>query len=143
MNEHRKQILEMLSAGKITADEAERLLSALEKESSPPGGASAGSKPFPKYLRVTVDADDARDGDTLAKVNIRIPIQLLRAGVRLTGLIPQEARERVNDALREKGVAFDVNQLRPENLEDLIEQLNELTVDVDDGKGQHVKVFCE
>ena len=26
MNEHRRQILEMLSAGKITADEAERLI---------------------------------------------------------------------------------------------------------------------
>lgn len=30
MNENRRQILEMLAAGKITADEAERLLVALE-----------------------------------------------------------------------------------------------------------------
>ena len=34
MNENRRQILEMLSAGKITADEAERLISAVEKEPS-------------------------------------------------------------------------------------------------------------
>lgn len=141
MNEHRRQILEMLAEGKISADEAERLIDALEKESSSSSGASP--RPFPKYLRVTVDADESSDRETLAKVNIRIPVALLRAGVRLTGLIPQEARERVNEALLEKGVAFDVNQLRPENLEDLIEQLNELTVDVDDGKGQRVRVFCE
>jgi len=30
MNENRRQILEMLSTGKITADEAERLIAALE-----------------------------------------------------------------------------------------------------------------
>ena len=30
MNENRRQILEMLAAGKITADEAERLIAALE-----------------------------------------------------------------------------------------------------------------
>jgi len=29
MNENRRQILEMLAAGKLTADEAERLLSAI------------------------------------------------------------------------------------------------------------------
>ena len=36
MNENRRQILEMLSAGKITADEAERLISAVEKEPATP-----------------------------------------------------------------------------------------------------------
>jgi len=32
MNEERKRILEMLAEGKINADEAERLLSALSRE---------------------------------------------------------------------------------------------------------------
>ena len=32
MNENRRQILEMLAAGKITAEEAERLLAALDPE---------------------------------------------------------------------------------------------------------------
>src|SRR3569833_3133087 len=32
MNENRRQILEMLAAGKITADEADRLLAALDPE---------------------------------------------------------------------------------------------------------------
>jgi len=31
MSENRRQVLEMLSAGKITAEEAERLIAALEK----------------------------------------------------------------------------------------------------------------
>ena len=35
MNENRRQILEMLAAGKITAEEAERLLVAVESDSTP------------------------------------------------------------------------------------------------------------
>ena len=35
MNDNRRQILEMLSAGKITADEAERLLAALDPGPAP------------------------------------------------------------------------------------------------------------
>ena len=38
MNEHRRQILQMLSEGKINADEAERLISALE---TPPAKSQA------------------------------------------------------------------------------------------------------
>jgi len=152
MNEHRRQILEMLSEGKITADEAERLIAALEKSDAPAsvGGASAPAKKA-KYLRVLVDAEDGGDPHQgPVKVNIRVPMQLLRAGVRLAGLIPAQARDHVNQALHEKGIPFDINQIRPENLEDLVDQLNELTIDVDvnnkNGYGDEkvkVRVFCE
>ena len=43
MNENRRKILEMLAAGQITADEAERLLAALEKGQTD----SAASGPAP------------------------------------------------------------------------------------------------
>src|SRR5580704_10081496 len=87
MSEHRRQILEMLSVGKITADEAERLIAALEKDAPSGGAPVAANCPAPKYLRVMVEQEKDRDGDTLAKtVNIRVPLQLLRAGVRLASL---------------------------------------------------------
>ena len=147
MSENRRQILHMLSLGQITADEAERLIAALEKE--PPSASSAehaASRPKTrsKYLRVLVDSEDGGDGPT--KVNIRVPMQLLRAGVKLAGLIPVRARDRVNDAMREHGMAFDLNQIRPENLEALIDQLEDLTVDVNqenDKEKVKVRVFCE
>ncbi len=144
MNEDRRQILQMLSDGKVTADEAERLFAALEAGPRPlesPGGAvRAGARP--KYLRVVVDAEDPNHPNGQTKVNVRVPMQLLRAGVRLGALIPAHARDRANEAMREHGVQFDLSQLKPENLEDLIEQLNELTVDVDQEKTK-VRVFCE
>lgn len=147
MSDERREVLQMLSEGKITTDEAERLLAALE-----PGvrATSAGSstdapwpanRPLPKYLRVTVDTDEpGEDGPT--KVNIRVPMQLLRAGVRLTSLIPPAARDEVNAEMRKHGVNFDVNTLKPENLEALVEQLADLEVNVDQEKTK-VRVFCE
>lgn len=143
MNEHRRKILDMLAEGKINADEAERLIAALEK-SPPPELSANATRGNPRYLRVVVDADEGVVGEAMTKVNIRVPLQLLRAGVRLAGLIPTEARRHVNEALREKGIAFDISQLKPENLEELIAQLNDLSVDIDHAKGQaRVKIFCE
>jgi hypothetical protein len=87
-----------------------------------------------------VDANDPGEGPT--KVNIRVPMQLLRAGVKLGSLIPAHARDKVNAAMAKEGIPFDLNQLKPENLEELVEQLNDLTVDVDNERAK-VRIFCE
>jgi hypothetical protein len=154
MNENRKQILEMLAAGKITADEAERLLAALESEPSPgapvssnsSGAKTTGSKTHPKYLRVLVEADESMTGNKgLTTVNVRVPMQLLRAGVRLAALIPQQAHNQLDNALSSHGIPLTLSQIKPENLEELIDHLEDLTVDVDgkQGNATKVRVFCE
>ena len=154
MNDNRRQILEMLSAGKITADEADRLLAALEPESIPvPNGASASNsatatavKARPKYLRVLVEADEDMTGmKGPTTVNVRVPMQLLRAGVRLAALIPQQAHDQLDQALSSHGVPLTLSQIKPENLEELIDHLEDLTVDVDgrDSNRTKVRVFCE
>ena len=150
MNEHRRQILQMLSEGKISADEAERLIAAMD---APPSfstfsdaGSSGAGKPRPKYLRVVVDSEDDGGHDGPTKVNVRVPMQLLRAGVRLAGLIPAPALRRANDAMQEQGIPIDLTQIKPENLEELVDHLNDLTVDVDQkdaGTKVKVRVFCE
>ena len=145
MSENRRQILQMLADRKITLDEADQLIAATERASA--AGAAPVEEPIrrnsrPKYLRVVVDSEDGGSGDKPAKVNIRVPMQLLRAGVRLSSLIPEQARDKVNAAMREQGVPFDLSQLKPENLEDLIEQLGDFSVDVED-ETTRVHVFCE
>jgi hypothetical protein len=145
MIEDRRSILQMLSESKITLDEADRLIAALERghadapQSSdrPPVGYNRAPS---KYLRVIVDTDEDEGGPT--KVNVRVPMQLLRAGVRLASIIPPHARDKVNAAMAENGVPFDINALKPENLEELVEQLNDLTVDVDQERTK-VRIFCE
>lgn len=144
MNEDRRSILQMLADGKITAEEAERLLAALDRTAPPPErtlAAPLGQSAQPKYLRVTVDTDEPGEGGP-TKVNIRVPMSLLRAGVRLTHLIPPKARDQVNAELEKNGVPFDLGELKPENLEALIDQLNDLQVDVADRRSK-VRVFCE
>jgi hypothetical protein len=139
MNENRRKILEMLATGQISADEAERLIAALDKDqsaASPANGSEPRSKAKAKYIRVLVEDNGS------SKVNIRVPMQLLRSGVKLASLIPDHARAHVNHALREHGVPFDLGQIKPENLEEVIDQLDDLTVDVDDKDGK-VRVFCE
>jgi hypothetical protein len=158
MNENRRQILEMLAAGRITADEAERLLVALEPEthskmgdgpgkSNGTNGVSAASaKNLSRYLRVLVEADQEMTGlKGPTTVNVRVPLQLLRAGVRLASLIPAQAHDQLDQALNRHGVPLTLSQIKPENLEELIDHLKDLTVDVD-GKGGNttkVRVFCE
>jgi len=133
MNEHRREILQMLSEGKISADEAERLLAALDKERP---AAEEGPQRRPKFLRVAVENEDE------TKVNVRVPMQLLRAGVRLASLIPPQERSRVDEAMRERGVTLDLAQIKPENLEELVDQLGEMTVDVNNDDVR-VRVYCE
>jgi hypothetical protein len=149
MNENLRQILQMLSEGKISAEEAERLIAALDEPgSSKAAGNGSGSegRARPKYLRVQVDSQDNDGHEGPTKVNVRVPMQLLRAGVKLAGLIPAPALRRANEAIHEKGIPLDLTQIKPENLEELVEQLNELTVDVDQADREtkvKVRVFCE
>jgi polyhydroxyalkanoate synthesis regulator phasin len=141
MNEQRRQILQMLTEGKVTADEAERLIDALERQQpESPTAATPRPNPRPKYLRVVLE--DNSSGDEPTRVNIRVPLQLLRAGVRLASLIPPQALIKVNAELDKSGVPIDLTQLKPQQLEELIDQLDDVTVDVDDPDTK-VQVFCE
>ncbi len=156
MNENRRQILEMLAAGKITAAEAEQLLAALEPDTTQTGGRPVGnagsgqpvgaSHARAKYLRVLVEADEEMTGlKGPTTVNVRVPLQLLRAGVRLAALIPQQAHNQLDQAFSRHGVPLTLSQIKPENLEELIDHLEDLTVDVDgkDGNKTRVRVFSE
>ncbi|MFG3340894.1 hypothetical protein [Glycomyces sp. NPDC048151] len=136
MNEQRKAILDMLAEGKITADEAERLLAAIEPEDAPNPARPKGKA---KYLRVVIKAQD--EGEP-TNVNVRVPIALLRAGVRLTALIPPRAIEEANSAMAKNGVNFDLGQLKPDELEELVNHLDEVTVDIDSSDAT-VRVFSE
>ena len=137
MNEERKRILNMLAQNKITAQEAEALLDAMSPQpatSAPDGGRALSADP--KYLRVLVEGGED-------KVNVRVPFQLIRAGVRLAALIPAAAHGPVNKALQERGIDVDVSKLKPEDFENLVQHLRDLTVDVESTRGEKVRVFCE
>jgi len=139
MNEERKKILEMLADGKINADEAERLISALESTGGDSGELrSAAGAPL-KYLRVLVEP--GQDSGNQERVNIRVPLKLIRAGLKLASFIPKDAQNKVNQALQDQGINADFTNLKPEDLEEILHQLDDLSVNVE-GK-ETVRVFCE
>ena len=147
MSDNKKKILEMLAQNKISADDAYRLLSAIdggEGRREGPEKAEAAVKGKAKYLRVTVlpNPEKERSGN-YDRVNIRVPMSLIRAGIKLTSLIPSEARDKVDLALHEKGIDFDMRHMKPEEIEELIGALSDLEVDVISSKGESIKVFVE
>jgi len=140
MSDEKKRILEMLAQGKINADEAERLLSAISNsEQTQTGQGDAGKKPEPRYLRIMVEPGP--DSDKPEKVNIRVPYKLIRAGLKLASFVPKNAQVKVNEALQEKGMEIDFSKIKPEDLEEIIRQLDDLSVNVD-GK-ETVRIFSE
>lgn len=146
MSESRRKVLEMLAQGKVNTDQAERLIAALEKDDAENGSAVATEvRPATKFKYLRVLVDGVEEGGPL-KVNVRVPLQLLRAGVKLASLIPTQAQDSVNQALRREGIGLDLAQIKPENLEEVIDSLGELTVDVDVNDHtdkMKVRVFCE
>jgi hypothetical protein len=171
MSENQKKILEMLANKKISVDEAYRLLSALKSEAPAPegaGGTETTSKPKAKYLHVSVvprqghkheghkhegheDEGDEDEGDEDGRheheehaevVNVRVPMSLIRSGMKFTSLLPAEARDKVNDALHEKGMNLDMRNMKPEDLEELIGALDDLEVNVENDE-ETVRVFVE
>jgi Asp-tRNA(Asn)/Glu-tRNA(Gln) amidotransferase B subunit len=136
MSEERKRILKMVAEGKISTQEAEDLLDALgtdEPEGPKTGPADTGVR-NPKYMYVKVTGNDT--------VDVRIPLGLVRAGMRLTTLIPKPAMDQINSKMQEKGMSFDFNNVKPEDIEELIKNLGEMEVNVTAKNGDHVRVFC-
>ena len=147
MSENQKKILEMLASKKISVDEAQRLLSVLEPEGSTPEStpkAGTAAKTKPKYLRVCVVPGPEHEHDHKGDcVNVRVPMTLIRSGMKFTSLLPLEARDKVTGALREKGIDFDMRNLKPEDLDEFLEALSDLEVNVVSSDGETVKVFVE
>ena len=138
MTENRKRVLEMLSDGKVSVDEAERLLSLVDGDSTPvksvPRLVRTRDRPA-RYLRVTVDSDDEH-------VNVRVPLALIKAGVKFHSLVPKQAADGINEALRNNGLNIDLDKLRAESIEELVDALSEMEIDVQD-EDERVRVYCE
>jgi hypothetical protein len=133
MSEERRQVLEMLSQGKVTVQEAEQLLQAVV------AGQADEKKSEPRYFRILVNKP-ARDGKKPEVVNIRVPMTVVRGGLRLGALIPgMMGKKKIQ---LENGQELDLSQITYADLEGLIKDIGELTVDVDGGDAQ-VRIRCE
>jgi hypothetical protein len=143
MGENQKRILQMLAEGKITVEEASRLLSLIGAES---GGESKNTvkeaKPNARYLYVKVEPKEGRETEENPRVNVRVPVSLIRAGMKLTALIPPQTADDINKGLKDKGFGFDIRNLKDEYIEQLIDALRDTEIDVDTIEAA-IKVYAE
>jgi hypothetical protein len=139
-----RRILDLLAQGKITVDEADQLLRATGASSGPataPGAESAPSagretKPSRKWLRMSVD-QAAEDGRPRRQVNIRVPISLLRGGMKIGAAIPHIASDAVLRQLRDQGINLaELSKLDLSDFEKALSDLDDTTIDVDSGRAQ-------
>jgi hypothetical protein len=134
MSEETRQVLEMLSAGKVSVLEAEQLLQAVKA----PGQTADEKKVEPRYFRILVNTP-AREGKKAEAVNIRVPMTVVRGGLRLGALIPGMLGNKKIQL--HNGVELDLSKVTYTDLEAMIKDIGELTVDVD-GDAQ-VRIRCE
>ena len=137
--EDKMRILNLLSEGKISAEEASKLLEALgadeKKEEIIAFKGKQGRKPT--KLRVEVDANE---NSKKSKVNINIPLSLVRTmGPIIAKNLPQEAR----DEMSGKGV--DIVAIM-NSIEEFIEAAGEediVNVDISGDEVSKVRIYAE
>ncbi len=147
MAANRKKILEMLVEERISVEEAYRLLGAAEPETgtddTTAGDGARTARAKPKYLRVTAQPGPAHEQDEDAeRVNVRVPVALIRSGIKFASVLPSGVGHKVGEALRNKGIGLDISNLNPDGLDELIGALSDLEVDVA-SKQEVVRVFTE
>ncbi len=136
MSDERLQILKMLEEGKITAEEAAKLLEALKAgETSDNGngnqvleGVWEAPRRQARWMRIEVSE---RDG---GRVHVKLPVAIVRAALRIGG-----GRLSIS--------GFDSDELGPDLIAELEQALLDgetgLIIDVDEEDGDHVKIFLE
>ncbi len=136
MSDEKLRVLKMVEDKKISAEEAAKLLAAMD---APAGGESNGKA---HWLKVRV----FDKGSDKAKVRVTVPISLLKIAGRLGGkfsvMMPDEARKQ----MEEKGIRLDAESF--EDIERLFDQFavngQYKMVDVeDDESGEKVEVYVE
>jgi hypothetical protein len=136
MANEKERIIKMLEEGKISADDAAKLLSLLGAEDEPKPKTSVNPALKGKKLRCIVDID----GDENVKVNVALPLALAKiADGIITNVIPKEATRE----LEAQGINLTAINLAEivDNLTDLDEDI--VNVDIDGDETIKVKVYVE
>ena len=143
MSEQKRQILQMLAEGKINTDEAERLLNALETESDSSlpqikAGSENGHKP--KFLHIKVQSEPGGHHKH-ENVDVKIPLVMLKAGMKLHSIVPEKTKSKINAHLADKGFCFDLNQIDSEHIDSIIQALTESSIDIEADQ-EKIKIYC-
>jgi hypothetical protein len=143
MSDERRRVLDLLAQGKITVDEADQLLRALTDQPLRNDGSEAapsGPVTRPRFLRIHVHKP-AQEGRDAKNVNIRVPMAIIRGGMRLGMMVPG-FQDRMHARLKVNGMEMDFTKLDPAAIESLLNDMGEINID-DEGSGERVRITTE
>jgi hypothetical protein len=143
MSDDTRRVLDLLSQGKITVDQADQLLKAVASaQPSGEGPSASGATPRPRWLRINIQKQSDDHHGEKKNVNVRVPISFVKGGMRLGALIAPFAGEKAIARLRERGYDLDLSRLDAEAIETWLKDVDDLNVHIDNGKEQ-VRITCE
>lgn len=142
MSDDTRRVLELLSQGKISVDEADQLLRALKDQGNrgEARGEGASTPAKPRFMRIHV-RKPGKDGREDKDVNIRVPLAVIRGGMRLGTMIPG-LHASMNARLRERGIDVDLSKIDPAALESMLSDMGEINIDVEQS-GEQVRITYE
>jgi hypothetical protein len=143
MSDDTRRVLDLLAQGKVTVDEADQLLRAMAAPApdATPAGLDDTERPQPRWVRIAVHKA-ARDGHKDKDVNIRVPIAIVKSGMRLGALIPGLAGDQVAAKMRERGLDVDFSKLDAVAIDAILKELGDTNIEIDSGRA-HVRITCE
>lgn len=146
MSAETKKVLEMLAAGKISPEDAERLLNKLSssgafepttskasvasRAADSPGSTTGTKKP--RFLRIQVERPGKEN------VNMRVPLSFVRTG-QLMSFLPASITEK----LEEHGIGIGTFKFGRMGDSEFQGAMDELDIDIDKGDGKKVRIFAE
>ena len=147
-----RRILDMLSQGKITVEEADRLIKAIGADrpaETAAADATADGKPPVRWFRINIHKPAKDETHKPKDVNIRVPIAVVKGGMRLGAIIATFAGEKAAQRMKERGLDLDLSTINGDlsrmngaEFDTFLKSLDETNIEIDDGKSQ-VRITCE
>jgi hypothetical protein len=143
MSDETRRVLDLLAQGKISVDDADRLLRAIAAGQGRGADANAAQPDAAKrrWVRIAVHKP-GHAGAHEKDINIRVPIAIVKSGMRLGALIPGMAGEQVSARLRERGLDIDFSKLDAAAIDEVLKEIGDTNIEIDSGKAQ-VRITCE
>jgi len=139
-----RRVLDMLSQGKISVDEADRLLKAMSADL--PSATAAGPSTDTtraRWIRINIHKPAKDEAHRPKDVNIRVPIAVVKGGMRLGALIGTFAGEKAARRMKAQGLDIDLakinsdlSQMNGPEFDEFLRSLNDTNIEIDDGKAQ-------
>ena len=147
-----RRILDLLAQSKITVDDADRLLKALSATQTPAAEPAPSGQPDDwtpaRWLRINIHKP-ANDDRKQKDVNIRVPIAVVKGGMRLGAIIATFAGEKAAKRMKQRGIDLDLSTINGDlskmngpEFEAFLKSLDDTNIEIDDGKSQ-VRITCE